>query len=479
MKAPLTLPSTIIICVLGSASVLHAGTVTTPVDDLTPGSGSLRAVLAAATNGETIDFAPSLDGALITLVHGELAISGLKVTIDANSLPSGISISGDNTTRILNISSESNVTLSHLTLLDGKENIDSSGALQASGGQLNMTQCVIKDSYARRNGGGIFLLSGIVAKLDRCTISGNRSDDFGGGICLLGTAAVTITNTEITGNSSSNGGGIFVLSASPTLINTTIQGNFGEGIRAELSSTVTIRNSIVWGNRIDSQTLELQQLRPGAAATFDVDYTLVEGSAATRNNLNGTLAANIPKFVTPAIPNLLPTSAADVRLLNGSTSINIGDNSVVSQALDLAGLPRIQGFVDFGAFEGGYVTFSALHPALLPAGDENQNGISNYVEYALGVNPSGDSAFSAMPIISSGGGFEQLTTQQRINGLDVKTSWITSTTLNTLSWQPMKQDVNYSLESNIVSAPGIQQFIFKLLDTDPARFYRQGFSTGN
>jgi hypothetical protein len=39
------------------------------------GPGSLRAAIAAASSGETINFAPSLDGQTITLTSGELDIA--------------------------------------------------------------------------------------------------------------------------------------------------------------------------------------------------------------------------------------------------------------------------------------------------------------------------------------------------------------------------------------------------------------------
>jgi hypothetical protein len=466
-----------------SLSLLHAGTVTNSSDDPTAGSGSLRAVLAAATNGETIDFAPALDGAQITLTNGELPIEGLAVTIDAGALASGVSISGNHVSRILAISMGSVVTLNHLTFLNGREEAGNAGAVQAQGGQLTMTRCVIKGSYALYNGGGLYLGNGVVANLNRCQFTGNQGFYSGGGIYIIGTSAVTITNSVISGNRSISGGGIFALNASPTLINSTVQGNSGEGVRGESSSsnTITIRNSILWGNQTGSGSVSQQQLRTVAPATSNTNYSLVQGASATLDNLDGTPAGgNDPMFAVPGVSANAPTSVADSRLLTGSTSINAGSNAAISQPLDLAGLPRIQGgTVDLGAFEGGYGTFSTLYPTLLPTGDENLNGVSNYVEYALGVDPSGTGVFSALPTLSSSGGFKLLTTTQRINGLDVITSWATSTTMNALSWESMKQGMNYSVDSSALSAPGVQQLVFKLLDTDPARFYRQGFSTGN
>lgn len=484
MRASLLLPYSVFACLLGPICLLHAGTVTTINDDATPGSGSLRAVLAAATNGETIDFAPSLDGASITLTLGELVISGLTVTIDAGSLPSGISIHGNDSSRILNISSASNVTLKGLTLRNGRQDtIDSGngGAVEAVGGVLTLSGCVIKDCYARNTGGGLSLKSGVQVNVDRCSIVGNRANDQGGGVIILGTTTVAITNTVIAGNRSLQGGGLYCLAAIPNLTNCTIQGNAGEGLRTQSFTSgygPTIRNSIIWGNRVGSDPIADQQIKSDANTAANVDYSVVEGRPASANNLNGTDVANTPLFVSAAVPANAPLSTADVRLLINSTSINAGSNAAALQLLDRAGLPRIQEItVDMGAFENGYVTFAALHPLLLPDGDENQNGLSNYQEYALGVDPAGGAALAAMPSLSQNGGVRLLTSSQRINGLDVIPDWSTSTDLEPLSWQPMIPGVDCIIHSSAIVGPGRQEQVFELIDTDPTRFYRQGFST--
>ncbi len=483
MKAPLrrvSMMRLVLASFFGSTCFMHAGTVTTANDDPTPGSGSLRALLATAVNGELIDFDSSLNGATISLTNGQLPISGLEVTIDASALQNGIALNGNNASRILNISSGSNVTLKNLTFHHGREANGNSGAIQAQGGQLTMSRCIIRDCFAKFDGGGIHVGSGIVANFEDCSLTRNESQSYGGGLFIIGTTNVTLTNTAITGNRSLFGGGVFALGGGVNFTNCTVQGNAGAGLYGESSSNFFVRNSIIWGNRTGSGGLSIQQLRLGPNASSNVDYSLIEGISATLNNLNGTLLANDPLFVTPAVPANAPNTNADVRLKATSTSINAGSNAVVIQALDLAGAPRIQdGQVDLGAFEGGYVTFSSLHPSLAINGDENQNGISNYVEYALGVDPTGSSAHSALPAMSTNGGFNYLTLSQRINGLDVNGVWTTSTTLDALSWQLMMLGTDYSPESNSLIAPGRQQFVLKLLSSDPARFYRQRFSTTN
>src|SRR6516225_655304 len=47
----------------------------TVTNNLDSGAGSLRAEIAAARSGDTIVFAPSLDGKTITLTHNELDIT--------------------------------------------------------------------------------------------------------------------------------------------------------------------------------------------------------------------------------------------------------------------------------------------------------------------------------------------------------------------------------------------------------------------
>src|SRR5262249_50407277 len=83
------------------------------------GKGSLRAEIAAAHNGDTIVFAPSLNGQTITLTSGELLIK-TSLTISGPGA-SQLTVSGKNASRVFELSSKTNpqVTLSGLTISDG------------------------------------------------------------------------------------------------------------------------------------------------------------------------------------------------------------------------------------------------------------------------------------------------------------------------------------------------------------------------
>ena len=106
---------------LPAAASADTFTVTTTADS---GGGSLRAAVASATASDPtpdeIQFDPSLAGATITLAM-PLAIgttaSGALTVNPTSSVVSGISVSGDNTSALLDITAGI-VTLNRLTLLD-------------------------------------------------------------------------------------------------------------------------------------------------------------------------------------------------------------------------------------------------------------------------------------------------------------------------------------------------------------------------
>ncbi len=479
MKFPLpTITLAICATALSTSLQLQAGTVTNTNNS---GTGSLRDAIAAATNGETIDFDPALNGATITLTSGHLFITGLEVTIDASALPAGIKISGNNSSRIFSITASSNATLNNLELFDGSVALgNNGGGIAAADSELNCINLIVRNCDSANDGGGLWA-SSISGTMDRCSFIGNDSGSFGGGLYLQGAPSATIQNSVISGNRASGGGGGIAPLNTTSIINCTIQGNSGSGIYLIGQSTPLLRNTIVWGNRTGSGSTALQQIQKGTPSTAnaDVDYCLIEGAASTLNNLNGTLGADYPKFVNPANPvnsSTPPSASADLRVFINSPVLNVGNNGSNTSLLDRAGRPRVQDTtIDLGAFEGGYVTFGLLHPTLNPTEDSNGNGISNFVEYASGTDPSGPDNPATRPMISQSGNFKFLTTAQRSNALDVIFSWETSTSLETPSWQAMVWGINYTVESTSNPSSDRKEIIFKLLDSDSHRFYRQGF----
>ena len=99
---------------LEERTVLSTLTVTNNLDS---GAGSLRAAIKAAGSGDTIVFAPTLDGQTITLTSGELAISkSLDIEGPGASL---LAVSGNNAGRVFDVSQNQKtvaVTIAGLTI---------------------------------------------------------------------------------------------------------------------------------------------------------------------------------------------------------------------------------------------------------------------------------------------------------------------------------------------------------------------------
>ncbi|MEY2489270.1 MAG: fibronectin-binding autotransporter adhesin, partial [Verrucomicrobiota bacterium] len=156
------------------------------------GAGSLRDTIAAAANGDTVQFDPALSGQAITLTSAELlidkdlAIAGPganKLTVQRSTA------AGTPAFRIFrmapsNFQFPSSVTLAGLTIANGNTP-EGGGGINFYGGELTIANCVVSGNSAEY-GGGVFGSSG------------------------PGSPRVSITNSVISGNSAAYGGGIYI-----------------------------------------------------------------------------------------------------------------------------------------------------------------------------------------------------------------------------------------------------------------------------
>jgi hypothetical protein len=468
----------------GTMPIAQGITVTNALDS---GPGSLREALAVSPNDEVVDFAPSLNGVVIILISGPLVISERAIIIDASMLPLGVVVSGNSTSSVLSISDSAAVTLRNLHLRSGRAIGGSGGGVHAVGSHVVMDGCTVEDCFATHNGGGMSC-SNVTGSISRCRFAGNESSSFGGGIFMLG-ASPEIVCTEVSGNKSDKGGGIANLSASPTLRNCSIQGNLGGGIRNDFESDPILRNCIVWGNGgVGNSTASRQVLNLNSSHP-DAGYCLIQGASGSASfsdgnslvwsvgNLNGTNASQLPAFVVEVDAATAPSKLADLRLYQSSSAQDAGSNSSVTTSWDLAGKVRVQGgVVDLGAYEGGYVSFAKLHPALLAGGDANGNGYTNFFEYSLGLDPGGTAGIHDS-FITKVGDFHLLTTVGRVNGVDIISEWETSTSLGSASWRRMEVGVDYTLDHTLPLSPGVEQSVLRLLGAGNTRFFRRHVSS--
>ncbi|MGJ8640238.1 MAG: choice-of-anchor Q domain-containing protein [Opitutaceae bacterium] len=318
-------------------------------DGFTLGDVSLREAIADASS-ETITFSPSLDGQSITLDGSELLIDR-SLTIDGSSLGDGITISGDNRSRVFNISVGSVVTLGSLNIIDGATasgttrsgaGILNAGTLQllnstvafntatdfsvgagiCNSGTATIRQSTVTGNFAT-NGGGLFNEGYLL--LENSTVADNNAN-FGGG--MVNNADLVIRNSTISGNHAAysgggtSAGGIYSVSVDATLelSDSIVSGNTTDGIEKDIGGAVTTRSGVnLIGDLIGTSGL----------GTLGVDYLVGDASLAPLGDFGG------------------PTDT--MRPLLGSLAIDASGDSGLS--IDQRGFSRSLGSVDIGAVE--------------------------------------------------------------------------------------------------------------------------------
>src|SRR5438477_534679 len=190
-----------LLTVLVSASFcLQASAATiTVINTSDSGAGSLRQAISDSSSGDTIDFDSSLNGQTITLTSGELLINkNLTITGPGATL---LAINGNAASRVFEMTSGIDVTISGLTITNGNAGDYGGGIVNGSPTTLTITNSTLSGNSAA-SGGGI-LNSG-----------GSATVEIGNTILKTGVSGENINNsgtvTSLGYNLSSDDGGGFL-----------------------------------------------------------------------------------------------------------------------------------------------------------------------------------------------------------------------------------------------------------------------------
>jgi hypothetical protein len=177
-------------------------------------------VAAAAPAGSVITFIASLSGQTITL-SSQIKLTH-NVTIDASSLPGGITLNGNGSSRIFEVESDITVMLNSLTITNGKVSNSDYGGDILNRGTLMLNQCIVAGNKSDVYGGAIYNNSGMLT-LNNCTLTNNSTGGFGGAISN-DHGTLTINDSTLANNSVSDygGGAIYNYSGTLTLNNSTL-----------------------------------------------------------------------------------------------------------------------------------------------------------------------------------------------------------------------------------------------------------------
>jgi hypothetical protein len=400
----------LIVALLGTLALLMpppalaAGiVVTTNIDTGGPGCSLRDAITAATTNTasggctagsstgtDTITFASNYT---ITLASTLPTLTS-NLTIDGTG--HSITISGNDVVQVVLIGSSGVVTLTNVSIRNGRNSASGGGAI-ANGGMLTVTNSTFSGNSARF--AGAIDNSGTLT-VTNSIFSDNRTNNTvrgGGGINNSGTLTVTnsifsatlgyyggaiengstltVSSSTFSGNSAAQFGGAIANGGTLTITNSTFSGNparFGGGI--DNVGTLTVSSSTFSGN-------SATQLGGGIdnGGTLHLHNSLLANSPSGGDCSNsGTIATNLANLIadgscSPAMsgdPLLSPLgnyggATQTFALLPGSPVIDAGDSTACAQPLlnnqDQRGLARTVGAsCDIGAFESRGFSLGSL-----------------------------------------------------------------------------------------------------------------------
>jgi hypothetical protein len=369
------------------------------------GTGSLRAEIAAASSGDTINFSSKLKGATITLTSGELLITH-SVTINGPGADQ-LTVSGNNASRIFELSTGLNVTISGLTITDGYA-LEQGGGILNDGSNLTLSDDVLSQNVALGSATNDFNKGAVGGALDSesgtleitgCTISGNQAlggesavgQGFGGGVEILAGNA-TVNDSRISDNlargadNSSSGqgqsGAIDLEAGTLVVSNTIISGNqavggsntgglSGDGLGGGITNfgPLTVTNCTFSGNSAvggNGGTGEFQGQGDGGAVYSILATASISGSTFDQNKaIGGNDATGLAAGQTNGGALLLFHDSATI---SGSA---FSQNQAIGGSDGSSGAGNAGSFVDFGY--GGAITVNTSASVNITASSFSHN----------------------------------------------------------------------------------------------------------
>lgn len=245
-------------------------------------SANACATIAYAINqsnaGDTIEIAAGTYTEQGITVNEDLSINGHAAS---DTIVQAAATPGTATGRVFNISSGTTVTISGLTIRNGRASGSSpagdGGGIYSDHATLTLNSCAVSGNSAEQLGGGIvnnsFGSGSATLTINNSTLSGNSAVSFGGGGIFSdgrgGNVIVTINNSTLSGNSTSNvGGGIWN------------DGNSG-------SATLTIKNSTLSGNSSGSNGGGIFSDGANGSALVTIGDTILKAGTSGVNIFNG------------------------------------------------------------------------------------------------------------------------------------------------------------------------------------------------
>jgi hypothetical protein len=373
-------------------------TVTSIADD--GSAGTLRAVLASASSGDSIQFANNLNGKTITLSQGELLVNQSMTIAGPGS--GKLTINGNAAGRIFDIASGATVTISDLTLSNG---LATDGTAVLNAGNLTLSDDDLSVNVAQGiaggglfgdgigRGGGVENEAGATLAVSQSTFTGNEALGSANGGNALGGAiyneagTVTIDGSTFTGNQAlgANGGSGGVPTTLPGGVTASLLGDAGGAGIWNDGGSLKVTNSTLSNNLTLGGTGGNPSTSPALANTF--------GDCIGGGIGDGAFFTTATPSLTVTGSTLTGNEAQGIGAQGGGIAIFVGNASISNSSVS-GNLAEVAGSLNSGVSGGGIYdafglgfAFGIQPPTLSITGctiDDNVAQSNNPSGYAVG-----------------------------------------------------------------------------------------------
>jgi hypothetical protein len=294
-------------------------------------SGNLNGMIGLTTDGDQVWVAEGTyqpgSGTSFSMkegvgIYGGFAATGNPAFEDRNSA-AYITVLDGNNNRVINNNNNgvtNNAVLDGFTIQDGATTGNGAGISNVNTHPV-IINCIFKNNTAQGLGGAMYNEGVGVPVVQGSLFYGNRANKGG---AVYHTNNGHYTNVTFADNTATGNGGVFFSTA----------------------GTVTLKNSILWGNTAGTSGNEVYTTNTGNIVAY---YSLLE------NNVANVVGNNTFENMADSDPLFTDAANGDYTLQAGSPAFNTGntaDFADAATATDLAGNIRLSDYViDMGAYE--------------------------------------------------------------------------------------------------------------------------------
>lgn len=361
----------------------------------TPASCTEAALVAALAGGGAVTF--SCGAAPHTIVFTGQKNLSASTSIDGGGL---ITLDGNQAHILFYMNNALNLTLSGLTLAQGRSPTHGAAIYAQGPGALTLTDVNLANNEAAQYGGAILAYNGVALNLTRVRATGNRAGQRGGVIFTLNSNdTITLNQFVASGNHAALAGGAIHHQGGTMLIsNSLFAGNsvtsINEGggaidVRPAGGTNFTITNSTFHGNTVASGASGSAIRALNAVGGDIVSSTFANHSGADAIRTYGATALTLRNTIvanTEGQPNCVTQNTATVT--DGGNNLQFGGSAAQSCGASIPELnPQLAPLADNGGFSQT-LALNAGSPAIdagsgCPAAD--QRGVARPIGPACDI----------------------------------------------------------------------------------------------